>query len=156
MDIWLNIAAYELMLFAAIGFLIGGVDDFVIDCIWIFRTAWRQLTVYSVNQRVDAATLNPPKAPGRIIVFVAAWDEAAVIGRMIDHAVRTFDHLDYRIYVGCYPNDSATIAAVNAVASPRVCVVVGDVPGPTTKADCLNTLWRDTNEATQWKRPVVL
>ena len=142
MDIWLNIAAHELILFAAIGFLIGGVDDFVIDCIWIFRTAWRQLTVYSVNQRVDATTLNPPTAPGRMIVFVAAWDEAAVIGRMIEHAVRTFDHLDYRIYVGCYPNDSATIAAVNAVASQRVRVVVGDVPGPTTKADCLNTVWR--------------
>ncbi len=142
MDYWLSIAAYELTLFAAIGFLIGGFDDFVIDCIWIARTLWRRFTVYRVNPRVNITTLNPPTKLGPIIVFVAAWDEAAVIGRMIDHAVRTFDHPDYRIYVGCYPNDAATISAVNAVASSKVRVVVGDVPGPTTKADCLNTLWR--------------
>ncbi len=142
MDYWLGFIAYELTLFAAIGFLVGGFDDVIIDCIWVARTLWRRLTVYRVNQRVTITTLNPPVMRGRIIVFIAAWDEAGVIGRMLDHAVRTFDHADYRIYVGCYPNDPATIAAVTAVASPHVRVVVGDIPGPTTKADCLNTLWR--------------
>ena len=61
---------------------------------------------------------------------------------MIDYAVRTFDHRDYRIYVGCYPNDCATIAAIDALGLRQVRVVVGDAPGPTTKADCLNTIWR--------------
>ncbi len=72
---------------------------------------------------------------------MAAWDEALVIGRMVDHACRTFDHADYRIYVGCYPNDRQTISAVRAADWPQVRVVVGEAPGPTTKADCLNTLW---------------
>ena len=130
------------MLFAAFGFVIGGIDDVIIDCIWIARSVCRRMTVYRHNDRAHVETLIQPKAPGRIIVFVAAWDESAVIGRMIDHAVRTFDHPDYRIYVGCYPNDPATLQAVKAVKSPHVRAVVGDVPGPTTKADCLNMLWR--------------
>ncbi len=115
------------MLFAALGFVIGGIDDIIIDCIWIARSVWRRMTVYRHNDRAHVETLIKPKAPGRIIVFVAAWDESAVIGRMIDHAVRTFDHPDYRIYVGCYPNDPATLQAVKAVGSPHVRAVVGDV-----------------------------
>jgi bacteriophage N4 adsorption protein B len=142
LDYWLGVIAFELTLFASIGFLAGGLDDIIVDCIWIARTVWRRLTVYRLNQRVNFATLNLPIMPGRIIIFVAAWDEAAVIGRMLDHAVRTFDHTDYRIYVGCYPNDGATIAAARAIGSTNIRVVVGHVPGPTTKADCLNTLWR--------------
>ncbi len=142
MDYWLGIIASELTLFAAIGFLVGGIDDILVDCIWLGRTMWRQLTVYRRHQRVNVATLNPPTMPGRIIILVAAWDEAAVIGRMLDYAVRTFDHADYCIYVGCYPNDGATIAAVEALRSTKVRIVVGAIPGPTTKADCLNMLWR--------------
>jgi bacteriophage N4 adsorption protein B len=142
LDHLLVTAAYELTLFAVAGFLIGGIDDFFIDCIWIVRTIWRRLTIYRRVARMDVTSLAKPEAPGRIIVFVAAWDEAAVIGRMIDHAVRTFDHDDYRIYVGCYPNDCATADAVTALRLPQVRAIVGAWAGPTTKADCLNTLWR--------------
>jgi adsorption protein B len=46
-----------------------------------------------------------------------------------------------RIYVGCYPNDPATIAAVRSVSDPRLRPVLGPAPGPTTKADCLNRIW---------------
>lgn len=44
----------------------------------------------------------------------------------------------------CYPNDPATIDAAMRVArdDPRVRPVIGPRDGPTTKADCLNTLWR--------------
>ncbi len=82
-------------------------------------------------------------APAPFAIFVAAWDEAAVIGGMLTAAVRRFDYPDYRIYVGTYPNDPATIAAARAVAAldPRVRVIVGERDGPTTKADCLNTVW---------------
>jgi bacteriophage N4 adsorption protein B len=142
MDQLLAVVAYELTLFAAVGFLVGGLDDFIIDCMWLIRSLWRRLTVYRRNVRVDSTTLNCPAHPGRVIIFIAAWDEAAVIGRMVTYAVRTFDHADYRIYVGCYPNDQATVTAVNALRLPQVRVVVGHAPGPTTKADCLNTLWR--------------
>ena len=62
---------------------------------------------------------------------------------MLSTALARFDHPDYRIHVGLYPNDIATIDAAAGVAAhdPRVRLVIGRRDGPTTKADCLNTLW---------------
>ena len=135
---WVDHVAHEATLFAGIGLLIGGIDDLLVDfCFvagWLMRRGTAPLTL---------ATLPAPAMPGRLIVFVPAWDEAAVIGEMLAAALVRYDHHDYAIYVGLYPNDPATIAAVAAVAQvdPRVRPVVGDVAGPTTKADCLNTIW---------------
>jgi adsorption protein B len=135
--------ARELMLFAAVGLFVGGIDDLAVDLIWLSRLCWRQLTVYRRHEPVTAATLPPPNNPGRIAIFIGAWDESAVIGEMLRTALGRFDHGDYRIYVGVYPNDPATIAAVGAVASEdrRVRMVSGTLAGPTTKAECLNRLW---------------
>ncbi|MFW2831178.1 glycosyl transferase family protein [Sphingomonas sp. ID0503] len=134
-------AAHELTLFAAIGLLLGGIDDVLVDCIWIGRTLWRRSFVYTRHDRACAVTLVPPDRPGRIAVFVAAWHEAEVIGAMLHNAVARFDHPDYRIYVGCYPNDPATIAAVQAVGDPRIRIALNPENGPTTKADNLNAVW---------------
>lgn len=94
-------------------------------------------------------------------IFVPAWDEAGVIGPMLRAALARIDHGDYRLYVGTYPNDRATIRAVVAVAAEdaRVRLVIGSRDGPTTKADCLNTLWRALlrDEARGWcPRAIVL
>lgn len=142
MDQFLILMVQELTLFAVVGFIIGGADDFFIDVIWVVRSLWRRIAVYATHHRVSSTSLAKPVSPGRMIVFVAAWDEAAVIGRMLDYATKAFDHDDYRIYVGCYPNDFETIAAVQRVGSRHVRAIVGKRSGPTTKADCLNTLWQ--------------
>jgi len=136
--------AHELVLFAAILFLIGGIDDLVVDIIWIVRTLWRRATVYRRHQRATLASLPAPRSPGRLAVFIPAWHEDEVIGRMIQTALDRFDHDDYALYVGCYPNDSATWEIVAGIAKrdDRVKLVVNMREGPTTKADCLNTLWR--------------
>ncbi len=102
----------ELALFAAVGFLIGGIDDVIVDMLWIARTLWRRIAVYSRHPRADAATLTPPAEPGRIVIFVAAWQEEAVIGGMVETALAHIRHADWRLYVGCYPNDPATAMAV--------------------------------------------
>nr|WP_208411852.1 glycosyl transferase family protein [Sphingomonas naasensis] len=131
--------AREATLFAAIWFLVGGIDDLLVDLIYGGR--W-----FNLRFRPRASPEPAPVADGdgRIVIFVAAWDEACVIGQMLRAALARFEHDDYRIYVGTYPNDPATIAAVAAVAGQdaRVRLVIGEVPGPTTKAGCLNTLWR--------------
>lgn len=77
-------------------------------------------------------------------MFVAAWREEAVIGGMIRTAPDRLDHPDWRLYVGCYPNDPQTIAAVERAAAgdPHLRLVIGDAPGPTTKAGCLNWIWQ--------------
>lgn len=136
---WMDLVAREVMLFAAVGLLIGGVDDLLVDVLFLLRRLWDR-----EPRRRSLAGLPAPTRPGRMAVFVPAWDEEAVIGRMLATAVDRYDHPDYRIYVGVYPNDQATRDAVAAVAQDdvRVRLVVGTKPGPTTKADCLNTLWR--------------
>jgi adsorption protein B len=123
----------EAALFAACGFLLLGLSDLAVDLLWIgSRLAAR---------RAAPAALPAAGRPGRLAVFVPAWDEAAVIGDMLTHAQTAFGAADHLLYVGCYPNDPATIAAVRAVAGPRLRLVVGPAPGPTSKADCLNRLW---------------
>ena len=137
--LFVDAMARESMLFAATGLLIGGIDDLLIDLIFIIRRLTR-----APQGRRTFDTLPPPAHPGSFAIFVAAWDEEAVIGGMLSAAVARLDHPDYRLYVGVYPNDPATIAAASAVArsDPRIRIVIGPRDGPTTKADCLNTLWR--------------
>jgi adsorption protein B len=137
----LDFAMREAALFAACGFLLLGFGDLVVDAIWIVRACWRRLTVYGRFDSATAETLQPAKNPGKMAIFVPAWEEAAVIGDMLRHALATFDHADYLIYVGCYPNDPETIAAVREVVDERIRLVIGPAPGPTTKADCLNRIW---------------
>lgn len=128
--------AREAMLFAAIGFLIGGIDDLLID--FAYGIARIRARLRRDLPRGFAA------APLPMALFIPAWDEAAVIGAMLRATLARYGAGEYRIYVGTYPNDPATIAAVAEVAAsdPRVRLVIGAVPGPTTKADCLNALWR--------------
>lgn len=134
----IDVATREAMLFAAIWFLIGGLDDAIVDLIYLARRLFGEK-----GQAPDLAAELPRHLP-RFAIFVAAWDESQVIGKMLRTALDRFDYPAYRLYVGAYPNDPATIAEVETVAQvdPRVRLVIGPRPGPTTKADCLNALWR--------------
>jgi adsorption protein B len=134
-------ATHELALFAAVGIALGGLDDLAIDLIWLARTIWRRAAVYTRHARSDAGQM---QGDGRVAVFVPAWREAAVIGPMLGTALERWRDADCRIYVGCYANDPETRAAVEAVAarSAKVRLVINPRPGPTTKADNLNAMWR--------------
>jgi bacteriophage N4 adsorption protein B len=132
----LGLLMREAALFAGAGFLAIGLGDLLVDLIWIVLALSRL-----GRPRPTAAALPPPERPGLLAVFVPAWDEAAVIGDMLRGALAAFGTGDWRVYVGCYPNDPATIRAVEGVADARVRLVIGPAPGPTTKADCLNRLW---------------
>src|SRR3546814_1619746 len=63
---------------------------------------------------------------------------------MLHHCLTSWKDDAFRIFVGCYPNDPATISAVMAVAErdSRISIVIGPEPGPTTKGDCLNAIWK--------------
>jgi adsorption protein B len=143
-------AREELLLFSGFWILVGGLDDVIIDLIWGMRALWRWLTRYRRKPPMRADALPPPAQPGTIAVFIPAWREAAVIGQMLQRCRSSWQDsgVDYRIYVGCYSNDPETIAAAtNAVSGdPHVQIVQCDQPGPTTKADCLNRLWRQLTQ----------
>lgn len=133
----------ELMYFSCVGFLIFAIDELVIDLIWICSTLWRKTFVYSKHRRATATTMPASRSPGELAIFVPAWDESAVIGKMLHYAVTHFRHDNFTIFVGCYPNDPDTIKAVTSVKHDAIRLVVCDSPGPTSKADCLNNLWRE-------------
>lgn len=128
--------AREAMLFAAIGFLIGGIDDLLVDL------AYGVARLRDLMRRARPRRL--PLSPPPMALFVPAWDEATVIGPMLRATLSRYGEGNYRIYVGTYPNDLKTIVRVADVAltDRRVKLVVGPARGPSTKADCLNAMWR--------------
>ncbi|WP_247711119.1 glycosyl transferase family protein [Qipengyuania vesicularis] len=130
---------YELLLFAAVFFAIGMVDELAVDAIY----AWNRFTGRIATPRLDEHVLTEKPLSGLAAVFIPAWQEAEVIGPTITHALASWPQDQLRIYVGCYRNDASTIASV-AVASrgdSRVRLVVVGEDGPTCKAHCLNRLY---------------
>ena len=59
---------------------------------------------------------------GRAAILVPAWHEDEVIGHMITHTLKAWTQRDFVVYVGCYRNDPATLAAVSAptAINPRL------------------------------------
>ncbi len=149
---WLALIQDELLLFAGIFFLIGALDDLAVDALWL----WLRLTGKAkAVRRKRAALVNRP-LHGPAAVLIPAWDEAAVIGDTVSHILASWPHPLLRLYVGCYRNDPATLAAASAAAKgdPRLRLVIHDRDGPSTKADCLNRLYRAlaTDEARSSRR----
>lgn len=129
----------ELLLFAAVGIALIGLDDLAFDGLWL----WRRLRH---GRRLGPGSA---EAPGRdlsrqLAMFVPAWREDGVIGPMLAATCARWTDPDVTIYVGLYPNDPATILAASAAAirDPRVRLVIGPRSGPTTKGDNLNAMWR--------------
>ena len=130
----------EALRFVATGLALSSLDGLAVDAAFVVRLGWRRLTVYRRHARASADALSGPAAPMAIVV--PAWDEAAVIAPMLRALTGGLDYPDYRVFVGVYPNDPETLTEVRSVGDPRIVPVTCTRPGPTTKADCLNHLWR--------------
>lgn len=139
----------ELALFAGVGFLLFGLDDLLVDLVWLGFGRKDSVLPLEEGQRADSKAI-PTYG---IAIFVPAWDESAVIGAMIDCCMRQWGGQDFRIYIGSYANDPATALAVKAKISDQVRLVTTVHHGPTTKADCLNAIWAqfrlDTDNSTR-------
>ena len=132
-------ATREALRFSATTLAVFSLDDLAVDAVFLGRATWRAVTRQGQPPRADElVTANP----GAFAIIVPAWDEAAVIGAMLRDLTTRLDHPDFTVFVGVYPNDPATRAAVDGVDDPRIVAVTCTRPGATTKADCLNHLWR--------------
>ncbi|MFN3287968.1 MAG: glycosyl transferase family protein, partial [Sphingomonadaceae bacterium] len=132
----LVLATRELLLLAGIGLLVSGLDDLAVDLAWLAsRPAARRHPPVVAEDLVTSA-------PGRFAILVPAWDEGELVGAMLTRLLATQDHPGLSVFAGVYPNDPATRTAVAAIEDPRLHMVVTPRPGPTSKADCLNALWR--------------
>lgn len=122
----------ELALFAGVGFLLFGLDDLLLDLLWLTKRH---------KDGILEADTKTQTTKWQLAVFVAAWDESAVIPAMLNACLTRWDGQDFHIYVGSYPNDPATWHAVQSLNDARIHLVRTLHEGPTTKADCLNAIW---------------
>ena len=123
---------------AAIGFFIFGLDDIIFDFQFI-RHSWR--TRKDRHTTLDELRAKPEQ---HIAIFVPAWSEGGVVNRMADYAVKILEYERYDIFIGVYPNDPETTACVAALEKicPRIHMAMCPNPGPTSKADCLNAIYK--------------
>lgn len=135
----LALAEHELLVFAAFWFTVGLIDESGIDLAYLWLRFSRKIHTLRLSAAYGTGPLTGPAA-----VLIPAFRESAVIGTTIAHALAVWPQRELRIYVGCYRNDPATVAAAMAGAGgdARVRVVIHGAAGPTTKADCLNRLYR--------------
>ena len=131
---WGLTIAWELALFASFLGVIFALDDIAVDALWLG----------GVGRRPTPLADGPPSATLTYAILIPAWREAGVIGPMLGTLRERWGEDRYRVYVGAYPNDVATLVEVTqaAVHASWLQLVVLDQAGPTTKGDCLNALWR--------------
>jgi adsorption protein B len=120
----------------AVWILLSGLDDLFIDLVF-FLTGRKQFP-WPAESELDQA---PQR---RIAILVPLWREYRVIGRMLEHNLSVIRYDNYDIFVGVYPNDELTARAVAATESRHPRVHLAPVPhdGPTSKGDCLNSIYR--------------
>ena len=127
----------------AVGFMLSGIDDLVVDVFYWVRQLYRKLFVgrriHSVTEKDLAGVAEKWTA-----IWIPAWHEHEVIDKMLLNTLESLDYRNYDIFVGTYPNDEATQLAVESVRERygRVHKVVCPSPGPTNKADCLNWVFQ--------------
>ena len=131
----------ELLMLAIVGLALGGLDDLVVDILWIGRWLKQKHMGKTKAAARSIHRLPPARHSGRMAIFIPAWDEAAVIGDTIRHALAQWENDSFILFVGCYRNDPRTCAVVRRVGDPRVRLAFCPRPGPTTKADCLNSIY---------------
>lgn len=129
---------YWIGFFVALAFIVFGADDLLWDVFALFRGIGKK--------RVKLSLINE-KPPKMLAIVIAAWHEDAVIGEVVDNLVASaqYPRSLYRVFLGVYPNDAATVAVARALEARHggtVVAVVGDEPGPTSKADNINATLR--------------
>ena len=129
----------ELLAFAAFWFCVGLLDELAVDFAWIGL----KLSGKARTTRLPVGYGAEPLS-GATAILIPAFHESQVIGATIAHMLASWPQRELTDYVGCYRNDPATLAAamIAARGDPRVRLVTLGVAGPTTKADCLNRLYR--------------
>ena len=83
-------------------------------------------------------------APVHIAVFIPVWKEHRVIRNMLDNNLAGLRYPRFEVFVGAYPNDAPTLAAIKEAMKrhPAVHLALCPHDGPTSKPDCLNWIYQ--------------
>lgn len=139
--LYLNGLGAALMVMAILIF-VNGLDDLFIDISFHARSIYHYIKVRQQRPFPALSKIGMiPEAP--VALVIPAWQEADVIGRMLQNACETIRYQNFRIFVGAYANDAPTRTAVAAIAKfyDNISLVVVPRQGPTNKADCLNCIY---------------
>jgi len=120
---------------------LSSIDDLFIDLYYWIRRLYRKLFIYKVHKPFQVQELYK-KEEKPLAIMIPAWQEAGVIDKMATLLLSTIEYHDYHVFIGTYPNDPETQAAVDKVTSryPNIHKVVTKLDGPTNKSDCLNNV----------------
>ena len=114
--------------------VLNGLDDLALNVLWL----WTSL--FSAKPR-----LPEPDAPERpLAIFVPLWREHRVIRHMVEHNITSQKFRSFHFFIGAYPNDASTLAALAGLEEQFAQVHIALCPhnGPTSKADCLNWIYQ--------------
>ena len=121
----------------AIWILVSGLDDLFVTFVWL-------LTFYRKSRKEPSLAQLRALPEKRIAVFVPLWHESEVIGEMVTHNLTAIQYRSYSFFIGVYPNDAETVRVVRSLELRYKNVHLAMCPhnGPTSKADCLNWVYR--------------
>ena len=132
---------YFLVMLAVL-YIISGLDDLFFDGYYWIRYFWRMWKTrhYEPLSYEKLTDLNEQS----IAVMIPCWQEVNVIATMLKHNCYSIDYKNYYFFVGVYPNDPETVAEVQSVSheNKQVLCVIGDAPGPSSKAANLNGIYK--------------
>jgi len=123
--------------------LVNGIDDVFIDIAALFSSLRRRFSADPRHRPPTEEELDSA-APRLMAIFVATWKEHKVIQQMIDNNVTKLNYPRFEFFVGAYPNDSLTVAAIRQAMNrhPEVHLALTPHDGPTSKADNLNWIYQ--------------
>jgi adsorption protein B len=139
LDTWITALLVPLAVFV----LVSGLDDLLLDAGFVHR--WLRFRLFGTQSFPWPSQAEVYEAPRRrVAIFVPLWREQDVIGSMLERNIPSTLDQAAEFFVGTYPNDWETIAAVREACRkfPRVHLVVCPHDGPTSKADCLNWIYQ--------------
>ena len=140
---WIDHWVAGLLIPLAFWVLINGLDDLLIDvaALWGYI---RQHFATHPNEAVPTEAELDAAPPRLMAVFVALWKEHKVIRKMVENNVTKLRYDRFEFFIGAYPNDAPTLAAIREAMKqfPNVHLSVCPHDGPTSKADCLNWIYQ--------------
>jgi len=126
-------------LIVALCFIIFSFDDIIWDTAYLF--SYKKLKARTKKVHLE----NFDKIPLKLLaIVVAAWHEDSVLEPVIENMLASVQYSKsmYHVFLGVYPNDTATIAVAQRLEMnhENVHVVINDLPGPTSKAQNINCI----------------
>ena len=118
-------------------FIFGSLDDLFLDVVHsVFSLRPKRISKDEWSEWIQ-------KEEDPIAVMIPAWQEYDVLEAMVKTNLRRLKYNNFHWFIGVYPNDEKTLTIalkMQDLYPEKITVVVNSMPGPTSKAQCLNEI----------------